>query len=490
MNQYEIYVDGEWRKPTSGKYFETDDPFLAEPWARIPRCDENDVNAAVDAAYAAFTTGPWSKMTATARGAVLRKMGDVLDARGWELAEVESRDNGKRVSEILPQLSYLKETYYYYAGLADKIEGAVIPNDMPGVFNYTRYEPLGVVAAITPWNSPLMLGSWKIAPALAAGNTVIIKPPKFASASTLELMRLFGDVDVPPGVLNVVTGFGSEVGEMLVTHPSVAKVSFTGSDSVGQRISELAARQIKPVTLELGGKSPQIVFEDANLANAVHGVISGIFLSNGQTCVAGSRLYLHDSIHDTFVKEIKAVVEKVRLGDPKDSETQVGPIANRQQFETILKYLDGAKSDGANCVLGGNAATRPECANGWFVEPTILTDVRPNMTIVREEIFGPVLCVMRFNDEEEVLAHANDTEFGLAAGVWTSDLRRAIRFSERLQAGTVYINNYRSVSTTSPVGGYKRSGLGRENGLDAIKSYLQVKSIWLSVAEEIANPFA
>ena len=490
MNQYEIYVDGVWRKPASGKYFETDDPFLAEPWARIPRCDKDDVNAAVDAAYAAFTTGPWSRMTATARGAVLRKMGDVLDTRGAELAQVESRDNGKRVSEILPQLSYLKETYYYYAGLADKIEGAVIPNDMPGVFNYTRYEPLGVVAAITPWNSPLMLGSWKIAPALAAGNTVIIKPPKFASASTLEMMRLFEDVNVPPGVLNVVTGFGSEVGEMLVTHPRVAKVSFTGSDNVGQRISELAARQIKPVTLELGGKSPQIVFEDADMDNAVHGVISGIFLSNGQTCVAGSRLYLHDNIHDAFVKKIKAVVEKVRLGDPKDSETQVGPIANRQQYETILKYLDGAKSDGASCVLGGNAATRPECGNGWFVEPTILTDVRPNMTIVREEIFGPVLCVMRFNDEEEVLAHANDTEFGLAAGVWTSDLRRAIRFSERLQAGTVYINNYRSVSTTSPVGGYKRSGYGRENGVDAIKSYLQVKSVWLSVAEEIANPFA
>jgi aldehyde dehydrogenase (NAD+) len=387
------------------------------------------------------------------------------------------------------QTAYMAQWYYYYGGLADKIEGAVIPTDKPDTFNYTRHEPLGVVAAIIPWNSPLLLLAWKLAPALAAGNTVVVKPSEYTSASTLEFMQLIEQAGFPAGVVNVVTGFGAEVGTPLVEHPLVAKVAFTGSDATGQRIYEAAARGLKRVTMELGGKSPNIVFDDADLDNAIKGVISGIFAATGQTCIAGSRLLVQRSIHDQFVEKLVAFAKTAKMGNPMDLATQVGPVTNKPQFEKILNYIDIAKSEGAQSVLGGARATRPECGDGWFVEPTIFTGVRNAMRIAQEEVFGPVLAVIPFKDEEEAIAVGNDVAFGLAAGVWTQNMRRAFSMAERLQAGTVWVNTYRAVSYLSPFGGYKRSGLGRESGQDMIREYLQTKSVWISTATEVPNPF-
>ena len=364
----------------------------------------------------------------------------------------------------------------------------MIPIDVPNVFNYTRHEPLGVVVAITPWNSPLMLAAWKLAPALAAGNTVVLKPSEHASASTLEFAHLLEQAGLPPGVLNVVTGFGADIGAALVSHPDVAKITFTGSETSGQRIAAAAAADLKRVTLELGGKSPQIVFDDARLDDAVHGVISGIFLSLGQSCIAGSRLLLQDGIHDRFVERLIAAMRDIRIGDPFDPATQVGPIATGAQHAKVLGFIEQARRDGAQCVLGGKAVRPAQCGAGWYVEPTIFIDVRPEMELFREEVFGPVLAVMRFRDEDEAVRIANDTRYGLAAGVWTQDTARSIRLAERLAAGTVYVNTYRSVSTLSPVGGYKHSGYGRENGIEAIKEFLQVKSVWVGLGP-VPNPF-
>ncbi|HVZ23338.1 MAG TPA: aldehyde dehydrogenase [Vicinamibacterales bacterium] len=487
--RYQLFIDGRWTDPASGDWFESDNPFTGTAWALIPRGAAADVDAAVQAAHRAFRSGPWPALTHSARGALLRTLGDLCAQRSAFLAGIEVRDNGKLYAEMSAQTAYMAQWYHYFGGLADKIEGAVIPSDKPETFNYTRYEPLGVVAAIVPWNSPLLLTAWKLAPALAAGNTVVIKPSEFTSASTLEFMKLVEEAGFPPGVVNVVTGFGAEVGAPLVEHPLVAKVAFTGSDATGQRIYEAAARGMKRVSLELGGKSPNIVFDDAEIENAIKGVISGIFAATGQTCIAGSRLLVQRSIHREFVDRLVAFAKTARMGNPMDRDTQIGPVTNPPQFEKILKYLDIAKSEGAVAVLGGERATRPECGAGWFVEPTIFDQVHNRMRIAQEEVFGPVLAVIPFEDEDDAVAIANDVAYGLAAGVWTQSMRRALSMAERLQAGTVWINTYRAISYMSPFGGYKRSGIGRESGQEMIHEYLQVKSVWISTARDVANPF-
>jgi aldehyde dehydrogenase (NAD+) len=343
--------------------------------------------------------------------------------------------------------------------------------------------------AITAWNSPLLLATWKLAPGLAAGNTFVLKPSEYTSASALEFARLVEEAGFPPGVVNVVTGFGPEIGEPLVTHDKVAKVAFTGSETGGQRVYEAAARGLKRVTLELGGKSPNIVFDDADMDNAVKGVISGIFAATGQTCIAGSRLLVQEKIHNEFVDRLVAFARTAKMGDPLDFGTQVGPVTTPPQYRKVLDYIDIAKNEGATCVLGGGPAQRPECHGGWFVEPTIFTDVNNRMRIAQEEVFGPVLAAIPFKDEDEAIEIANDIPYGLAAGVWTRNIRRALKASERLKAGTVWVNTYRAVSYMSPFGGYKRSGLGRENGVEAIQEYLQTKSVWISTATEVPNPF-
>jgi (Z)-2-((N-methylformamido)methylene)-5-hydroxybutyrolactone dehydrogenase len=486
---YKLYIAGEHTEPAGGDYFESDNPYLGTPWALIPRGTAEDVDRAVRAAHRAFTTGEWPRMTATKRGLLLRRLGELVTEHAARLAEVDVRDNGKLYAEMIAHTSYMAQWYHYYGGLADKIEGTVVPADKPDIFNYTRWEPLGVVAAIVPWNSPLLLTAWKLAPALAAGNTVVIKPSEYTSASAIELMALVEEAGFPPGVVNVVTGFGHEVGGPLVEHPLVTKVAFTGSDATGQRVYEAAARGLKRVSMELGGKSPNIVFDDANLDHAVKGVIAGIFAATGQTCIAGSRLLEQESIHDQFLESLIAFARTARMGDPMARETQIGPITNKPQLAKVLDYIDVAKAEGATPVLGGGRASRPECGDGWFVEPTIFTGVTNRMRIAQEEVFGPVLSVIPFKDEDEAVAVGNDVVYGLAAGVWTQNMRRALLMSERLQAGTVWVNTYRAVSYLSPFGGYKRSGIGRENGQEAIREYLQLKSVWISTATEVPNPF-
>jgi aldehyde dehydrogenase (NAD+) len=459
LRRYDHHIGGAAVPPGSRAYLPTEDPFTGKTWALIARGNTADAHAAVEAADGAFH-GPWSRLSATERGHLLWKLGERVQADAARLAEIERRDNGKLAVEVLSQVKYMGDYFKYYAGLADKVQSHVIPTDKKGVFTYTRYEPKGVVVIITPWNSPLTLTSWKLAPALAAGCTAVIKPSEFTSASMLEFAELFLQAGFPKGVVNVVTGLGPEVGEALVTHPKTAHIGFTGGDAAGRKIYELAARHLKTVTLELGGKSPNIVFDDADLPQAVKGVVSGIFAASGQSCQAGSRLLVQRTIHDRFVQMLADFVRSAKLGDPAAADTQIGPIATRPQFEKIL-----------------------------FVEPTIFTGVRNDMRIAQEEVFGPVLAVIPFDDEDDAIRIGNDIVFGLAAAVWTRSLHRAMLLTEKLRAGTVWVNNYRATSFTSPFGGYKNSGIGRESGTEAIREYLHTKTVWISTDLDVPNPF-
>ncbi len=489
LKEYKTFIGGEWVTAESGGTFESEDPYTGEPWALIPRCGAADVDRAVKAAYAAWDSGPWAETTATARGRMMRKLGDLIAANAEHLAQIEVRDNGKLISEMLAQCKYLPEWYYFYGGLADKIEGSVIASDKPDTFNYTLREPVGVCAMITPWNSPLLLVGWKLAPALAAGCTCVIKPSEFTSASLLEFMKLVEEAGFPPGVINVVTGTGKEAGEPLVTHPQVAKVAFTGGGLTGRRVYEQAAQGLKKVSLELGGKSPNIVFDDCILDDAVNGAISGIFAATGQTCIAGSRLLVQETIHDAFMEKLIEVASTARMGDPKLPETQVGPVTTPPQYEKVLEYIGIAKDEGATCVLGGGPAGAEEGGGKYFVKPTIFANVTNDMRIAQEEVFGPVLSVIPFKDEEDAIRIGNDVVYGLAAGVWTQNLNRATVMAKRLRAGTVWINTYRAVSVTAPFGGHKQSGIGRENGQEAIDQYLHTKSVMINTGPGTGNPF-
>lgn len=487
MKNYRMYIDGKFVDAASADWILSDNPYTGEPWAQVPRGGTDDVDAAVQAAHRAFTSGPWHEMTPSQRGLALHRVGDVIERHAARLIETEVRDNGKPITEVAGLMGYLPAWYRYFGGLADKIQGAVIPVDRKGFLNFTRPEPLGVVAAITPWNSPLGVLAMTLAPALAAGNTAVIKPSEFTSASTLEFVSLFEEAGFPPGVVNVVTGYGAEVGTPLVTHPLVRAVAFTGSDATGRLINQQAANSFKRVLLELGGKSPNIVFDNADLDAAVNAAAAGIFSSSGQACIAGSRLLVQDSIHDRFLDKLLAVARGARLGDPMERTTHIGPVSTRPQFEKVLGYIDIARHEGARLVMGGKA---PEGAGkGWFVEPTIFADVDNRMRIAQEEVFGPVLSVIRFNDEAHAVALANDIRFGLASAVWTSDIGRAVRVSEALQAGTVWVNTYRQVSVMSPAGGYRDSGFGRQNGIDAVREYQQVKSVWVNTGAPVPNPY-
>jgi len=485
IRRYGAFIDGAERQPASGEYFETEDPYSGDVWAAIARCGAEDVDAAVASSKRAFEG--WSLLRPSHRGRLLRKFADSIVANADRLAEIERRDNGKLAAEVNAQVRYLGEYFHYYAGLADKVQSAVIPTDKAGVFAYTVYEAKGVVAIITPWNSPLTLTSWKLAPALAAGCTAVIKPSEFTSASMIELAAIAVEAGIPAGVINVVTGFGAEVGEPLVAHPDVAHIGFTGGEIAGQKIYEAAARGMKTVTLELGGKSPNIVFDDADLDQAVKGIVSGIFAATGQTCQAGSRLLVQDSIHDEVIRRLIDFIKDAKIGDPADLSTQIGPVATKPQFDKILSYIEIAKEEGAELAYGGRA--RPDIGSGQFIEPTIFTNVDNKMRVAQEEIFGPVLSVIRFKDDEDAVRIGNDIVYGLAAGVWTQSLKRTMYVTERLKAGTIYVNNYRATSFTSPFGGFKRSGLGRESGPDAIKDYLDTKTVWLSSELDVPNPF-
>lgn len=490
MKTYQLWINGASAEPASGQWLDTIDPYRGTPWARIPRGNAEDATRAVAAAKQAMYGGPWGRMTATERGKVMRRIGDLVLENAARLAEIETRDNGKVLAETLGQMKTIAEYWYYYGGLADKIEGAVMPVEKPDLFAYTTHEPVGVVVALTAWNSPLQFLCLKTAPALAAGCAVVVKPSEFTSATSLEFAALTKQAGLPDGVLNVVTGLGQEIGAPLVEHQDVAKITFTGSDVTGAKIYEAAARGIKRVSLELGGKSPNIVFEDADLDAAAIGALTGIFGATGQMCIAGSRLLVQNSIKERFVERLTALARDIKLGDPMSASTHIGPITTPPQFTKVLDYIEIAKAEGARCILGGKPAVGPGLTGGQFIEPTIFSDVTNNMRIAQEEVFGPVLSVLGFDDESQAIAIGNDIAYGLAAGVWTRDAARALRVTQALRAGTVWVNTYRAYSFTMPFGGMKRSGFGRETGVEAVREYLETKSVFLSTAATPpANPF-
>ena len=488
MQRYRMLIDGNWVEAGDGKSFKSLNPATGEPWCEIPEATAEDVNRAVEAAHRAFSEGPWARMLPSERGRLLRRLADLLAAKSEELGRIETVDTGKMLKETRWQAKYIAEFYHFYAGAADKLHGETLPIDKPDMLAMTLREPLGVIAAIVPWNSQLFLSAVKLGPALAAGNTVVLKASEHASAPMLEFGRLFEEAGFPPGVVNIVTGHGEPCGRVLTSHPLVQRISFTGGPGSARQIVRNSAENFAEVSLELGGKSPFLVFEDADLESAVNGAIAGIFGATGQSCVAGSRLYLQNSIAERFLDMMVARARAIRIGDPLLEETQMGPLATQGQLARIEAEVAHAQEQGGRLLTGGS---RPAGLNrGFYYEPTILDCPSQSLRIVDTELFGPVLSVLRFTAEEEALRMANDTRHGLAAGVFTRNTARAMRMSRQLRAGIVWVNTYRVVSPIAPFGGYKESGYGRESGLQAVYDYTRPKTVWINTSDApLANPF-
>ncbi|MBI4391392.1 MAG: aldehyde dehydrogenase [candidate division NC10 bacterium] len=480
MRTYQLLIGGRWVDSASGKTFDDLNPATGEVFARVAEADKEDVHRAVAAARAAFEEGPWARMPGGERGKILLRIADLLEREADAIARLESQDTGRPIRETSAQSAIVPRWYRYFAGWADKIEGETIPVEGP-YLNYTLRVPMGVIGQITPWNHPLLIATKKVAPALAAGNTIVLKPSELAPLSVLEFGRLCQEAGLPEGVLNIVPGFGPTAGQAICEHAGVDKIDLTGSTATGQVISRLAAQTLKRVSCELGGKAPNIVFADADLEAAVSGARFAGFIAQGQTCIQGARLFLHTAIHDAFMERFLARASRIRVGDPLKPETQMGPQISRAQLEKIHRYVEIGQAEGAKLVLGGHYPEEPALRKGFFYTPTVFEGVRNAMRIAQEEIFGPVVVVLPFRDEAEAIREANAIPFGLGAAVWTRDVRRAHRVAQAIRAGIVWINDYHRIDPASPWGGFKMSGSGRENGLEAIRHYTEVKSIWVSL---------
>lgn len=482
-----MLINGTRVEPDIDRTIPVYSPLTGQVLAEVADATAEQATAAISAAEAAFDS--WRTTSGAERARLMHRLADLLEREADSLARLESADNGKLLRETSTQAKFTVRNYRFFAGAADKIYGHTIPLDAWETFDYTRREPVGVAVLITAWNSPMQLLANKLAPALAAGCTVVIKPSEIAPLTTLRLAGIIEEAGFPPGVINIVTG-GREAGVALTTDPRVGRISFTGSVSTGQAIARAAADVLVPVTLELGGKSANIVFEDANLDRAVPGAVAGIFAAGGQTCIAGSRLLVHESIADEFTRRVYEVAQTIRLGDPADPNTQMGPVASAAQRDRILAMIADAKADGSRLVTGGGTPAAPELADGAFVEPTIFVDVDPASRLAQEEVFGPVLAVITFRTDEEAIAIANSTDFGLASGIWTQNVQRAHRIARDLVAGTVWINTYRYSAAQAPFGGVKQSGYGRERGLEALDEYLRTKNVLMDLSDDIRDPFA
>ena len=486
MEHFKHFINGKFS--SGSERFETINPANGIPWATFPSATEDESNLAIESAHKALYDSVWSSLTPTQRGKLIHKLGDLISEHASELGDLETRDSGKLAIETRAQSNYVSDYYYYYAGLADKIQGEVLPIDKSDMLVFTTREPIGVVVAIVPWNAQLFLSATKIAPALAAGNTLVVKASEQAPAALFKFAELVEKSGFPPGVINIITGFAEPCGRVLTTHPKVARIAFTGGTEVARHIVRNSAENFAHVSLELGGKSPMLIFEDCNIDGAVNGIIAGNFGASGQSCVAGSRVFIQRSIHSKIVDKIKERAKNIIVGDPLDSDTQVGPLATKHQVERALSVVKQSIKQGASLIFGGNKPSHKK--EGWYFEPTLLDCPNQEFDCVKTELFAPVISVIAFDTEEEAIEMANDSAYGLGAGVFTENLARAHRVSEKIQSGIVWINTYRAISPIAPFGGVKQSGGSREAGIDAIHEYTRTKTTWINTSSEpMSNPF-
>ena len=481
IKNYQMLINGKWVNASDKSSFNSINPTTGNVWCTVPEATIDDVNTAVNAADKAFNSGPWAGMSPTARGHCLHRLADLLAEHSESLGKIECIDTGKMYKETRWQAQYISEFFHFYAGCADKIHGETLPIDKPDLFVFTHREPLGVIAAVVPWNSQLFLSAVKIGPALAAGNTIVLKASEFAAAAMLEFGKLISMAGIPDGVVNIITGHGDPCGKTLTSHPLVSRISFTGGPTAAKHILHNSTNNFAEVSLELGGKSPFIVFEDVDIDSVVNGALGAIFGASGQSCVAGSRLLLQDTIADEFLERMTKQARNILIGDPMLEETEMGPLCTADQLDNIKREVAHAVAEGGQVLCGGQ---QPKKLGGLFYEPTIIDCPGPELNIVDTELFGPVLSVLRFKDEEEAIRLANNTKHGLAAGIFSRDGARSLRVSKKVKAGIIWINTYRAVSPIAEFGGMKNSGYGRESGFQAIYDYTRPKTVWMNTSSE------